>query len=249
MQTEIKKITKEALVQIKNQAEENHSTTVVYDPKWHKGVIGIVASRLIEHYYRPTLVFTKSGDQLAASARSVSGFDVYDALEECSTHISQFGGHKYAAGLTLKPENYQNFKQAFERVVKNTITEDALYPEIQINQEIRFEEISENFYRILKQFGPFGPQNRKPIFLLKNVIDAGFTKTIGKDNSHLKLTIKNSQSRRQLNGIGFGFGHLHPKISSGVPFDVAFSIEENEWNGQVNLQINVKDIRFANAEI
>ena len=151
--------------QIKNNGEENNSTTVVYQEDWHKGVIGIVASRLTETYYKPTLVFTKNDNKLAASARSVSGFDVYNALEACSEHIEQFGGHKYAAGLTLLPENYNAFKENFEEVVKNTIPKGLLQPEIKIDAVVELSEITPKFYRILKQFGPFGPKNMKPIFV------------------------------------------------------------------------------------
>ena len=169
-----KQITKEALKQIEAQNEQKKFTTVVYDETWHKGVIGIVASRLIETYYRPTLVFTKSGDRLAASARSVSGFDVYNALEACAEHIEQFGGHKYAAGLTLKEENYKAFKQAFEDVVSKTIDKNQLTPEIKIETQIDLKDITPKFYRILKQFMPFGPGNMTPIFMTENLNYTGY---------------------------------------------------------------------------
>ncbi len=175
-----KQITKEALDQIIENNEEKHFTTVVFQENWHKGVIGIVASRLIETYYRPTLVFTKSGDKFSASARSVKGFDVYNALEACSEHLEQFGGHKYAAGMTLLEKNYPFFKNAFEKVVEETIHPDSLTPEISIDAEINFENITPKLIRILKQFEPFGPQNMTPLFLTKNVKDTGYAKKNGK---------------------------------------------------------------------
>ena len=184
-----KKITHEALQQITENKEEQNVTTVVYREDWHKGVIGIVASRLIETHYRPTLVFTKSGDKLAASARSVKGFDVYNALEQCAEFIEQFGGHKYAAGLTLLPENYESFKQKFEEVVQQTILPEQLIPEIAIDAEIELSEITPKFYRIVQQMAPFGPQNMKPVFKTAAVRDNGFGIQVGEDKSHLRLNL------------------------------------------------------------
>ena len=191
-----KQITIEALNQIEENKEQNRFANVVYQEDWHKGVIGIVASRLIENYYKPTLVFTKSGNKLAASARSVQGFDVYNALEKCAEHLEQFGGHMYAAGLTLKPEKYQDFKNAFEQVVKDSILPEQLEPEINVDAEIDFVDITPKLVRILKQFEPFGPNNMTPIFYSKNVTDTGYGKTIGKENEHLKLFIKQKNSDR-----------------------------------------------------
>ena len=182
-----KKITNEALIQIIDNKEEKQFTSVVFKENWHKGVIGIVASRLIETYYRPTLVFTKSGDKLAASARSVKGFDIYNALDKCEEFIEQFGGHKYAAGLTLLPENYENFKNKFENIVETTISRDLLTPEIMIDAEIDLSEITPKFYRIIEQMGPFGPQNSKPTFKTSSVRDNGYGKQVGADKAHLKL--------------------------------------------------------------
>ncbi len=235
-------ITQEGLQQIQVNSEEQNFTTVVYQEDWHKGVIGIVASRLIESYYRPTLVFTKSGDKLAASARSVKGFDVYNALDACSEFIEQFGGHKYAAGLTLLEENYDDFKQKFEQVVKETIPEELRTPEIKIDEEIELSEITSKFYRILKQFGPFGPQNMKPVFLVKNVKDTGYSKKVGADESHLKLNII-SKKGIKFNGIGFNLGKHYNLISKGNLFDIVCTVEENHWNGTTSLQLSVKDIR------
>jgi len=182
-------ITQEALRKIEDANEQERFTTVVYQEDWHKGVIGIVASRLTETYYRPTLVFTKSGDKLAASARSVKGFDVYNALEACAEYIEQFGGHKYAAGLTLEKENYEAFKQKFEEVVSQSIDQRLLTPEIRVDAEINLKDISPKFHRILKQFAPYGPGNMTPVFLTKNLSDSGFAKPVGKTQDHLKCNV------------------------------------------------------------
>ena len=237
-------ITNEALVQIEEQKEEGNATTVVYQEDWHKGVIGIVASRLIETYYRPTLVFTKNNNKLAASARSVSGFDVYNALDACSMFIEQFGGHKYAAGLTLLEENYENFKQKFEEVVKETIPDELLHPEIKIDQEIELAEITPKFYRVLKLFGPFGPKNMKPVFKASGLRDAGYSRKVGSDESHLKLNIITKDGDTKFDGIGFGLGEWHEKIKDGDLFSIVFTIDENHWNGNTTLQLNVKDIKL-----
>lgn len=237
-------ITQEGLQQIIANNEEQHSTTVVYQEDWHKGVIGIVASRLTETYYRPTLVFTKSGEKLAASARSVRGFDVYNALEACTEYIEQFGGHKYAAGLTLLEENYQNFKQKFEQVVKETIPEELLHPELKIDLEIAFADITPKFYRILKQFAPFGSQNMKPVFVAKGVRDTGYSRKVGADENHLKLSLLAKDGKTRFNGIGFNLGKYHEAISKKIPFDIVFTIDENHWNGTTSLQLNVKDVRI-----
>ncbi|WP_420571098.1 single-stranded-DNA-specific exonuclease RecJ [Kordia sp.] len=235
-------ITKEAFQQIEKLGEQERFTTVVYDENWHKGVIGIVASRLIETYYRPTLVFTKSGEKLAASARSVKGFDVYNALEQCKEHLIQFGGHKYAAGLTLKEENYQAFKDAFEEVVKTTIDKNLLTPEILIDKEIKLQEITPKFYRILKQFAPFGPKNMSPVFMSSQLQDTGWAKCVGAEEDHLKLTAIQRRSPR-INGIGFNLGDKLPKVQGKKPFDAVYSVDENTWNGETILQLRLRDIR------
>ena len=236
-----KQITIEALAQIEENQEQNRFTTVVFDEKWHKGVIGIVASRLIETYYRPTLVFTKSGDKYAASARSVKGFDVYNALEACSEHLEQFGGHMYAAGMTLKPENYQNFKNAFEKVVKATIHPDMLVPEIAIDAEINFDAITPKLTRILQQFEPFGPQNMTPVFVTKQIKDTGYGKKIGQNDEHLKLFVKQNNSEG-IGAIGFGLGKKIDLTTHKKPFDAAYCIDENEFNDKVSIQLRLKDI-------
>ncbi|MBU2526702.1 MAG: single-stranded-DNA-specific exonuclease RecJ [Bacteroidetes bacterium] len=236
-------ITEEALLQIEKNGETQHKTTVVYQENWHKGVIGIVASRLTEHYYRPTVVFTKSGEKLAASARSVSGFDLYEALECCAEHIEQFGGHKYAAGLTLLPEKYQAFKDTFEKVVTESILPELLEPSLKIDLEITLGDISEKFYRILQQMAPFGPGNMSPVFVARQVRDTGYAKAIGKENDHLRLTLTQNGSA-PIASVGFGFGHLAEQIKHRA-FDVVFSLDKNVWNGQESLQLKIKDIRVV----
>ncbi len=239
-----KKITIEALKQIEEHQETTNYTTVVYQEDWHKGVIGIVASRLIETYYRPTLVFTKNGNKLAASARSVSGFDVYNALEACSESIEQFGGHRYAAGLTLLEENYKEFKSSFEAVVKDSIPETLRTPEIKIDAEISLGEITDKSMRIINQFGPFGPQNMKPVFVARGLKDNGYGRTVGADDSHLKLSIITDDNRSVYNAIGFNLGHYYEQLKDGEIFDAVFTIEENVWNGRTSLQLNLKDIKI-----
>jgi len=237
-----KEITEAALLQIEAHKEQERLTTVVYHESWHKGVIGIVASRLTETYYRPTLVFTKSGENLAASARSVKDFDVYNALEACSEYIEQFGGHKYAAGLTLKEENYEAFKQAFEDVVSKTIDRNLLIPEIKIDRQIDLKDITPKFYRILKQFAPFGPSNMTPVFMTENLIDTGYGKCVGEDKTHLRLTAKQPDSKGIV-CIGFGIGDKYEFISDKKPFKAVYSIDENEWKGNVSLQLKLRDIK------
>ena len=243
-----KLITKEALQQIENNGEKERFTSVVFQEDWHKGVIGIVASRLIETYYRPTLVFTKSGDKYAASARSVKGFDVYNALESCAEHLEQFGGHMYAAGMTLLPEKYQEFKDAFEEEVKNTIHPDLLTPEIAVDAEINFTDITPKLIRILKQFEPFGPQNMTPIFLTQNIKDTGYGKTMGQEDDHLKLFVKQSRSfgTEGLAAIGFNLGNKIELTAHQKPFQAVYCIDENEWNGKVSLQLRLRDIKAQN---
>ncbi len=240
-----KLITKEALQQIEENNEKERFTSVVFQENWHKGVIGIVASRLIETYYRPTLVFTKSGDKYAASARSVKGFDVYNALEACSEHLEQFGGHMYAAGMTLLPENYEVFKEAFEKEVEKTILPDMLTPEIAVDAEIDFADITPKFIRILKQFEPFGPQNMTPIFLTKNIKDTGYGKPMGKENEHLKLFVKQSTSSETegIAAIGFNLGNKNELTTHQKHFQAVYCIDENEWNGKVSTQLRLRDIK------
>lgn len=237
-----KRITKEALVQIEENSEQERFSTVVYDENWHKGVIGIVASRLIETYYRPTLVFTKSGNKLAASARSVKGFDVYNALEACSEFIEQFGGHKYAAGLTLLPENYEAFKTKFESVVKESIDPKLLTPELKIDSEINLNEIDHRLYRILSQFAPFGPGNMTPVFMTQAIKDTGWGKCVGEDDKHLRFTAT-QKANEKLVCIGFGLGDKLDIIKDKKSFNVVYTIDKNHWNGNISLQLKLKDIK------
>ena len=237
-----KQITKEALLQIEENNEEERFSSVVYQEDWHKGVIGIVASRLIETYYRPTVVFTKSGDKLAASARSVKNFDVYNALDACAEHLEQFGGHMYAAGMTLKEENYENFKNAFEKTVRKTIHPDLLIPELEYDAEIRLTELNGKMMRILKQFEPFGPQNMTPLFLVKELTDSGYAKNLGSDNEHLKVFVKQDNSE-SFGAIGFKIGDKLSVVKNLQKFDAIVSLEENKWRDVVTLQLQLRDIK------
>ena len=232
------------MLQIQENKEQIRCSTVVYQENWHKGVIGIVASRLVENYYRPTIVFTKSGDKLAASARSVKDFDVYNALEACAEHLEQFGGHMYAAGMTMLPENYENFKNAFEKVVAATIHPDLLIPEIAYDAEINLSDLNPKLMRVLKQFEPFGPENMTPLFLAKNLMDSGYAKTLGGDDEHLKDFTKQGNSEN-FNAIGFGLGKKLDIVKNKNKFDGIFSLEENEWKDTVTLQLQLRDIRAA----
>jgi single-stranded-DNA-specific exonuclease len=235
-------ITEEALLQIQENAEENRYTSVVYNENWHKGVIGIVASRLTETYYRPTLVFTKSGEKLAASARSVKGFDIYNALEGCADCLEQFGGHKYAAGLTLSEEQYDTFKKQFEKVVSETIDPKLLQPEISIDAKISIHQITPKLMRILKQFAPFGPGNMTPVFMAEGLQDSGYARGVGEDEKHLKASLTQNDSP-PIGAIGFNLGNKLNQIKDKKPFDAVFSLDENEWNGTVSIQLKLRDIR------
>ena len=236
-------ITKEALFQIAAENDAKKSTTVVYDSEWNKGVIGIVASRLLEVYYRPTIVFTKSDEFLTASARSVKGFNIYNALENCREFIEQFGGHKYAAGLTIKPKNLNAFKNAFENEVKATLNEELKTPEIIIDTKIELDDLNPKFCRILKQFSPFGPQNPAPIFATDSVIDTGYGRCVGKDEKHLKITVKKGESK-SINAIGFGLGSKHSLVKYQANFNMAYTLDENVWDGKASLQLKIKDIKI-----
>ena len=235
-------ITKEALTQITENQEENNAANVVYAPHWHKGVIGIVASRLIESYYRPTLVFTKSKEGiLAASARSVRGFDVYKAIDACSRHIIQFGGHKYAAGVTLKEENYQAFKAAFEAQVAQTLTATQKAQTLDVDVTLPFTAITPKLLRILKQMEPFGPENSIPVFYTDGVVDSGYAKLVGQDKSHIKARFVQGASS-PIDAIGFGLGKKMNLLKKGTPLRIAYALEENVWQGNVSVQLRLKDI-------
>ncbi|AWG24192.1 single-stranded-DNA-specific exonuclease RecJ [Flavobacterium kingsejongi] len=240
-----KQITIEALLQIETNNEKERFSSVVYQEDWHKGVIGIVASRLTETYYRPTLVFTKSGEKYAASARSVKDFDVYNALEACSDYIVQFGGHKYAAGLTLLPEQYDGFKAKFEAVVADTIPEELRIPEISIDAQIELDAITPKFIRILNQFAPFGPLNMAPVFHTKNLYDTGYGKTMGEKDAHIRLYLKQQQQATPdgFAAIGFNLGAKIAQVKDRALFEGIYCIEENHFNNTTTLQLRLKDIR------
>ena len=235
-------ITKEALAQIEDNQEQDKFTSVVYQENWHKGVIGIVASRLTETYYRPTLVFTRSGDKLAASARSVKGFDVYHALQGCSDYIEQFGGHKYAAGLTMAKDQYELFKANFEKVVAKTIDPNLLTPEIVIDAQIEINKITPRFFRIIQQFAPFGPGNMPPLFMSKNLRDTGYARGVGAEHKHLKLSITQNGTS-PIAAIGFNLGDKLNIVTNGKMFSGVYSVEENIWQGNISLQLKLKDLR------
>ncbi len=242
-----REISELALAQIKQNKEEECPATVVYDQTWHKGVIGIVASRLIETFYRPTLVFTMSGDKLAASARSVKGFDVYKAIEQCKDHLLQFGGHKYAAGLTLKPEQYDSFKKRFMEVVAQMGKSVDKTPELTIDSELSFDEIDDKFYRILNRMEPFGPDNEKPVFCSKDLIDTGFAKAIGKDNKHLKFQAKDPKANKTFEAIGFGLAPKLDCFEENAGLALAYQLDKNYFRGTESLQLLVKDIKAVDS--
>ena len=230
-------ITNEALEMI----DETKKSTVVFSKKWHKGVVGIVASRLIESYYKPTIILAENDGILTGSARSVHNFDLYAAIEKCSYLCEKFGGHKYAAGLSIKKENIQDFIDAFEKVVSETITKDQLSPKIQDDMEIDINDVDEKLFRVIKQFAPFGPLNLSPVFISKGVIDNGYGKKLGADKSHLRINAKIASS--SIAGIGFGMGNFFDNIKDYQEFDICYSIEENEWNGRKSLQLMLADIK------
>ena len=238
-------ITSEAMRMISEDPRSvNARTTVLYNPLWRKGVIGIVASRLIETYYRPTVILTESNGFATGSARSVPGYDLYQAIEACSDLLESFGGHMFAAGLTLKKENIQPFKDKFENYVNNTITEEQLIPQIMIDEQLSFSEINEDFYIGLNHFQPFGPENMSPVFVSTHVFDSGAGRMVGSSGEHLKLDLcQESTGTKTFPAIAFGQANHFEYIKSGKPFDVCYSIEINEFRGIKNLQLNVKDIR------
>ncbi len=236
------RITEEALSLLDNDVlQHSKKTTVLYKSDWHKGVIGIVASRLTERYYRPTIILTETNGHIAGSARSVIGFDLYEALSECSDLLDQYGGHKYAAGLTMQHSNVALFQERFEEVVSKTIKPEMLQQEVLIEKDINLIDIDSKFYRILKQFEPFGPQNEAPIFMTKRVTAAATAYIVG--STHLKFSVKQEDSYA-FECIGFGLGEHVNAINEGKPFDICYCIEENNWRGKKNLQLNIKAIRF-----
>jgi len=238
-------ITSEAMRMIsEDQRTVNSRTTVLYNPLWKKGVIGIVASRLIETYYRPTVILTESNGFATGSARSVHGYDLYQAIESCSDLLESFGGHMYAAGLTLKKENIQLFMERFEKYVYGTITEDQLVPRVFIDTELSFSEINEDFFKTMNQFQPFGPENMSPVFVSRNVFDTGAGRMVGSSGEHLKLDLcQESTGQKSFSAIAFSQANHFEYIKGGNPFDICYSLEMNEFRGNKNLQLNVRDIK------
>lgn len=242
-------ITQHALSMIEGNLElTTRKSTVLFCPDWHKGVVGIVASRMIEKYYRPTIILTESNGKATGSARSVKDFDVYDAIEACSDLLEQFGGHKYAAGLTLKLENLAAFQQKFEEVVSSTIQDHMLIPEIEIDEEIELCDITPKFFRILNQFSPFGPGNMAPVFMTKNLVDKGAVRIVG--NNHLKMDIHCADNEEIcFSSIAFSQAKHFDHVLRKKPFSACFAIEENVFNGSVSLQLNVKDMKIEDVGI
>jgi single-stranded-DNA-specific exonuclease len=235
-------ITEEALAMIGSDAEMlQRKTTVLYQPHWHKGVVGIVASRLIDSYYRPTIVLTESGDYVAGSARSVSGFNVYEAVHQCKDLLIGYGGHFYAAGLTLEKDKVDAFCQRFEEVVQATLHPDLMIPEIVIDAEIQFKDINHSFYNIICQMEPFGPDNMRPTFVARNVMNTGYSKIV--KEKHLRFVVK--QNGITITGIGFGMADKMHLLQMNQPFDLVFKIDENEWNGEKSLQLRVMDVKLS----
>ena len=235
-------ITEQALCMILSQGEEEAPATVVFSQDWHKGVIGIVASRLIETYYRPTIVFTQSGDVLAASARSVKGFNLYEALCECKDELIQFGGHTAAAGMTLRPENYERFKQKFQEVVERTLPQELRSPKLTLSGELPLGDITYTFYRCLQRFAPFGPKNMTPVFYAHGVL-AKEVRRVGKDFSHLRMILTDRKSNHDFVAVGFGLAPQKELIESGQPLTIAYQLTENSWQGRTSLELVVKDVR------
>ncbi|RYZ19291.1 MAG: single-stranded-DNA-specific exonuclease RecJ, partial [Sphingobacteriales bacterium] len=239
-------ITREALEMIEqDEFLRGSSSTVLYKETWQKGVVGIVASRCIEKYYRPTIILTHSNELATGSARSVVGFDLYSALSECSDLLEQFGGHMYAAGLTLKPENVEKFRLKFEEVVTRKLTVDQRTPQIEIDTELPLSMITPSFFKIINQMAPFGPGNMQPVFVTEGVVDSGDSRVVGE--THLKLSIY--QDGRMAEGIAFGMADCYSEVAKGKPFDICYCIEENHFRGTVTLQLKIKDIKFREEEI
>lgn len=237
-------ITEEALKIISDDKSFPHrKSTVVFDECWHKGVVGIVASRLIEHHYRPTIVLTLSEGKITGSARSVDGFDLYSAIERCEHLLTNWGGHRYAAGLSMKPENFASFCEAFEQSVSESITPDQLVPKIYIDAELSLEEINVDFYRLIQRFEPFGPGNMSPVFVSNSVFDAGGSRSVGADGAHLKLSVSDGDSSRVVDGIGFGLGHLASNVKI-APFSICYTLSENFFRDKLSIQLMIKDLKF-----
>lgn len=238
-----KAITDEALDQISKDNSQNKKTTVVAGKNWHRGVVGIVASRLTETHYKPTVVFSNTDGNLTGSARSVGNFDLYAALDSCSRYLEKFGGHKFAAGLNIKEENLEAFKVAFEKYVGDNIRDEDTKPALNIEREVSFKVLTSKFYRIIQQFEPFGPENEIPIFATSGVCDTGNTKIVGKTGEHLKIEVMDSTGTI-ISGIAFSMAGYYKQIKTGKKFDICYTLEKNVFRGTETLQIMVKDIKI-----
>ncbi len=241
-----KNITDEAISLIHaDNCLKTKKSIVVYNPDWHKGVIGIVASRLSEEFYRPSIVLTKSNGLVSGSARSVQGFDLYKAIDSCRDLLENFGGHMYAAGLTIKEENIPEFTKRFDKYVVENILEDQTCPQIDIDAVLQFKDITPKFFRILKQFGPFGPGNMKPVFMSRKVLDFGTSRLVGREQEHLKMELIDSSSENVINGIAFGMHAYNEHLKALNPLDVCYTLEENNFNGNSTIQLMVRDIKIV----
>ena len=239
-----KNITDDAIALIRqDDTYSERKSIVVFKPDWHKGVIGIVASRLAEEYYKPSVVLTESNGFASGSARSVLGFDLYKAVESCKDLLENFGGHMYAAGLTMKIEHVDEFSRRFEKYVAEHIEEDQTYPQIDIDAIIEFKDITPKFFRVLKQFGPFGPGNMKPVFESKKVYDFGSSRLVGKDQEHLKLELTDSSSENVMSGIAFRMYEFNDHLKALNPLDICYTLEENNFNGNTSIQLMIRDIK------
>ena len=236
-------IVNEALVEIKNQKEKKTFSTTVYKEDWHKGVIGIVASKLIEYYYKPTIVLTKSEGLIVGSVRSVKGFDIYSVLKKCKKALIQYGGHKYAAGVTLYSKKLDEFKKLFEENVKSSISEDQRIKSVYYESEIKFADITNKLYRILNQLAPFGPKNSQPLFVTHKCLDTGGSRLVGKEKNHLRLEVVDNYGV-EISGIAFSKAKHLLEIKKQKKFSILYSIDKNEYNGKSNIEINVRDFRF-----
>lgn len=235
-------MTEQALAMIReSEALTQAKSTVLFDASWHKGVIGIVASRCIEHFHRPTIILTQSNDKAAGSARSVPGFDVYEAIEECADLLEQFGGHTFAAGMTLPVDNISAFQQKFEDVVARTIKEEHLTPQIEVDLPLDFSEITDKLVRIVRQMGPFGPHNMQPTFMTEDVYLV--SEPIIMKEKHLKINVRQKRSGHTLTAVGFGFAYMADQLQPGEPFSICYQVEQNFYNGNVSLQLMLKDIK------
>ena len=239
-----KNITDEAIKLIASNPElMKKRSVVVYKPDWHKGVIGIVASRLSEEFFKPSIVLTHSNGLASGSARSVPGFDVYAAIDSCRDLLENFGGHRYAAGLSMKEENVKIFTERIEKFVIENITEEQTRPQIDVDAVITFKDITPKFFSVLKQFGPFGPGNMKPVFVTHRVMDYGSSRLVGRDQEHLKLELVDASSENVMNGIAFGMYEFNDHLKSMKPLDICYTLEENNFNGNTTIQLMIKDIK------